>query len=123
MLYQLSYARLIRRSFSEGEPRSKQYQKRSIFTIFSAIIFFMSKNKIIIFLAICVALLPLLGFPRAWESFFQVFAGLAIIAVSVWATIDRKLSMKAKAQMRQVRKVLPPEVTSDVLPTVIDNIN
>lgn len=68
----------------------------------------MPKNRIIITLGVCVALLPFIGFPRAWESFFQVFAGLAIVTTSVWATIDRKLSLKAKAQMRQARKAVPP---------------
>lgn len=75
----------------------------------------MPKNRIIILLAACVALLPLLGFPKAWESFFQVAAGLAIIIVSVWASIDRKLTLKAKAQMR-LRKVAVsvPEEASQV---------
>jgi hypothetical protein len=68
----------------------------------------MPKNRIIIILGACVALLPILGFPKAWESFFQVVAGLAIIGVSIWSTIDRKLSLKAKAQMRQSRKTVEP---------------
>ncbi len=54
-----------------------------------------------------VALLPFLGFPRMGEAVFQVIAGLAIIGVSTWASIDKKLSQKAKAQMRQMRKVVP----------------
>ncbi len=65
----------------------------------------MPKNRIIIILATCVALLPLVGFPKAWESFFQVLAGLAIIAVSTWSTIDRKLKLQAKAQMRLGKRV------------------
>ncbi len=66
----------------------------------------MPKNRIIIILGVLVALLPLLGFPKAWESFFQMFAGVAIVGVSVWSTIDRKISLKAKAQMRQARKTV-----------------
>lgn len=69
----------------------------------------MPKNKIIISLGAFVALLPVLGFPPSWESFFEVLAGLGIIATSVWATIDRKLMQKAKAQKRQMpRKVVLP---------------
>lgn len=71
----------------------------------------MPKNRIIVILGVCVALLPLLGFPHAWESFFQIFAGLAIVGVSVWSTIDRKISLRAKAQMRQARKSVAPEAT------------
>ena len=51
-----------------------------------------------------VALLPLLGFPRAWEAFFQVLAGFLIITLSVWSGIDKKISLKAKAQMRHARR-------------------
>jgi len=81
----------------------------------------MPKNRIIIILGVCVALLPILGFPKVWESFFQVLAGLAIIAVTVWASIDRKLSLKAKAQQRATRKSTEPPTTPDVvLPAVED---
>lgn len=80
----------------------------------------MPKNRIIVILGACVALLPLLGFPKAWESFFQIVAGLSIITLSVWSTIDRKLSLKAKAQMRQGRKAVVPEVIPGVLPPVTD---
>ncbi|MBI2086862.1 MAG: hypothetical protein HYT69_01700 [Candidatus Zambryskibacteria bacterium] len=65
----------------------------------------MPKNKIILVIGVLVALLPVLGFPRAWESFFQVLAGLSIILLSVWTTIDRKLKLQHKAQLRQQHKV------------------
>ena len=64
----------------------------------------MSKSRVIIILGVLVALLPLVGFPRAWEAFFQILAGLSIVLVSVWSTIDKKLSLKAKAQARLTRK-------------------
>lgn len=53
-----------------------------------------------------MALLPLLGFPHSWESFFQIFAGLSIILLSAWHTFDKKLKLQAKAQARQARKLL-----------------
>lgn len=65
----------------------------------------MPKNKIIIVLGILVALFPLLGFPRAWESFSQVFIGLVIVLLSVWSSIDKRLTLKAKAQKRQRHKL------------------
>ena len=64
----------------------------------------MSKNKIIISLGAFVALLPILGFPSSWESVFEVIVGLAIILTSVWSTIDKKLTQKAKAQKRQSQR-------------------
>ena len=73
----------------------------------------MPKSRIIIVLGVLIALLPVLGFPRAWEAFFQIMAGLSIVLLSVWTAIDRKLSLKAKAQMRQTRRVdmVAPEST------------
>lgn len=65
----------------------------------------MPKSKIILSIGVIIALLPVLGFPHAWESFFQVLAGLAIVLLSVWANIDKKLKLQAKAQQRQTRKV------------------
>ncbi len=68
----------------------------------------MSKKQAIVAIGIVVALLPFLGFPRVGESVFQVLAGLSIIGLSVWSTLDKKLAIKARAQMR-ARKI-PLEV-------------
>lgn len=70
----------------------------------------MPKNRIIIALGLLIALLPLLGFPRLWESFFQVVTGLSIILLSVWTSIDKRLSLKAKAQRRQIHKRREAEI-------------
>lgn len=51
-----------------------------------------------------MALLPILGFPHAWESFFQVVAGFSIVILSVWVTIDKRLTLRVKAQRRQIHK-------------------
>ena len=68
----------------------------------------MPKSRIIVALGALIALMPILGFPHSWESFFQIVAGLAIVLLSVWSTIDKKLSLKAKAQQRQARKLSTP---------------
>lgn len=70
----------------------------------------MPKNRVIIVLGALIALLPFLGFPHLWEAFFQVVAGLAIILLSIWATIDKRLSLKAKAQKRQIHKLREAEI-------------
>jgi hypothetical protein len=62
----------------------------------------MPKNRIIVVLGVLVALQPFLGFPRAWEMFFQVIVGMLIVTLSVWASIDKHLTIKAKAQKRQI---------------------
>ncbi len=70
----------------------------------------MPKNRIITSLGVLIALLPLLGFPHSWESFFQVTTGLFIVLLSVWATIDKRLSLKAKAQKRQMSRRIETKV-------------
>ena len=66
----------------------------------------MSKNKTIIFLATLVALLPtsFIGLPPNQEEVMQILLGLAIIFISVWSIVDKRLSLKAKAQKRQAHK-------------------
>lgn len=64
----------------------------------------MPKNRIIIVLGVLIALQPFLGFPRSWESFFQILIGFLIVLLSVWASIDKYLTLKAKAQKRQAQK-------------------
>ncbi|KND48444.1 MAG: hypothetical protein AB200_01795 [Parcubacteria bacterium C7867-005] len=64
----------------------------------------MPKSKIILTLGFLIALLPVLGFPNSWESFFEVVFGLSIVLLSVMISIDRRLSLKARVQKRQARK-------------------
>ena len=70
----------------------------------------MPKNRIIIVLGVLIALLPLFGFPHAWEAFFQVITGIGIVLISVWSTIDRRISLKAKVQRRQLHKHRTAEI-------------
>lgn len=72
----------------------------------------MPKNRIILVLGLLIALLPIFGFPHTWESFFQVAAGLSIVLLSIWASIDKRLSLKAKAQRRQIHKLREAEIAS-----------
>lgn len=71
----------------------------------------MPKNRIILTIGFLIALLPLLGFPHSWESFFQVVAGLGIVLLSVLIAIDKRLTRKAKAE-RRIKK-LREKVYSD----------
>ncbi len=64
----------------------------------------MPKSKIILTIGFLITLIPFLGFPYGWESFFEVLGGLSIVSLSVLMSIDRRLSLKAKMQKRQARK-------------------
>ena len=74
----------------------------------------MPKNKIIITIGVIIALLPVFGFPHIWEVFFQVVVGILIVLLSVWVNIDRRISLKAKAQRRQVYKRRTIEIGAEM---------
>ncbi len=67
-------------------------------------------------LGVLVALMPLLGFPRVWESFFQVVLGLSIVVISVWSSIDKRITLKAKVQRRQMHKQREAEIVNPTEP-------
>ncbi|MDB5194428.1 MAG: hypothetical protein JWN50_442 [Parcubacteria group bacterium] len=64
----------------------------------------MPKSRIILALGFFIALLPVLGFPHSWESFFEVASGLLIVFLSVLISVDRRLTLKSKAEKRHLRK-------------------
>lgn len=64
----------------------------------------MPKSRIILCLGFFIALLPELGFPHSWNSFFEVASGLLIVLLSVLISVDRRLMLKAKAEKRTQRK-------------------
>jgi hypothetical protein len=64
----------------------------------------MPKSRIILVIGFFIALLPVLGFPHAWESFFQVVGGLGIVFLSVMIAIDKRLTQKVKAERRLRRR-------------------
>jgi len=75
----------------------------------------MPKNRIIVALGVVIALLPVLGFPRLWESFFQVATGLSIVLLSIWSNIDKRLTLKAKAHKRQIHKRKVAEINGQTV--------
>lgn len=76
----------------------------------------MPKSKIILGIGFFIALLPVLGFPHSWESFFQVIGGLGIVALSVLISIDKRLTLKAKAERRLRRRKEKMSVETPMMP-------
>ena len=60
-----------------------------------------------------VALQPMFGFPHSWEAAFQILAGLLIILISIWAIIDKRLTLKVKAERRQAMKRREAEMIAE----------
>jgi hypothetical protein len=64
----------------------------------------MPKSKIILVLGCLIALLPVLGFPHAWEEFFEIVGGLGIVLLSIMISVDKRLTQKIRAERRQVHR-------------------
>ncbi len=64
----------------------------------------MPKNKIILAVGFFIALLPFLGFPSSWDSFFEFAGGFSIVLLSVLISVDKRLSLRDKMHKRQMRK-------------------
>ena len=73
----------------------------------------MPKSKIILTTGFIIAVIPFLGFPYGWESTLEVIGGLSIVLLSIFISIDRRLSLKAKMQKRQARKRVLIDVEVD----------
>ena len=79
----------------------------------------MPKSKIILAIGFFIALLPFLGFPQGWDSFFEFVGGFSIVLLSALISIDRRLSLKAKMQKRQIRKHVLNGVSPENLSTEV----
>jgi len=64
----------------------------------------MPKNKIILAIGFFIALLPFMGFPSSWDSFFEFVGGFSIVLLSVLISVDKRLSLRDKMHKRQIRK-------------------
>lgn len=47
-------------------------------------------QKIVCVIALCLAIMPLLGFPSGWENFFMITGGLSIIFLTVRSARHKK---------------------------------
>jgi hypothetical protein len=74
----------------------------------------MPKSRIILTIGFFIALLPILGFPHAWESFFEIVGGLGIVMLSVMMSVDKRLSLKAKAERRLAARRAKNRVETEV---------
>lgn len=74
----------------------------------------MHKQLVIFFLGVWVALLPLLGFPGSWKTFFFVVSGLAI------AVLSFRVLYRQRAALHQdkAQKQSPAPPLSETAPTV-----
>jgi len=81
----------------------------------------MPKSRIIPVIGFLIALLPILGFPHAWEIFFQIIGGLGIVGLSILISIDKRLMQKSKAEKRMVTLRKKVDVEADVNTQVSNN--
>ncbi len=50
----------------------------------------MSRNKIILLLGILLVLMPFLGFPSAWKTFFYSGFGIILIIIAIVGHVRRR---------------------------------
>jgi predicted membrane protein len=73
----------------------------------------MIKSKRMLFLGIFIFLIPFLGIPTSWKTFFIVVSALALIAMSLKISIPKKTSSK---RIRKKEKVTPVYVENSPMP-------
>jgi len=50
----------------------------------------MSRNKLILLIGILLVLMPFLGFPSAWKTFFYMGFGIILIIVAIVGHVRRR---------------------------------
>lgn len=63
----------------------------------------MTIDALIMFAGAFVAILPFLGFPNSWDTFFFLFAGVFIIALGI--IVRRRLGRSSGAQKHEEMSV------------------
>ncbi len=64
----------------------------------------MIKSRRTLFLGIFIFLIPFLGIPTSWKTFFLLLSALALVAMSVKISIPKKASAK---RIRKKEKITP----------------
>jgi|GEM_PF-1398358 len=76
----------------------------------------MSKRKSILWLGVMVALMPFLGFPSSWKTFFYVLAG-AFIAWNSYQ-LNKHKTIRARRIERKPKPQQGSPVSEAVTPTI-----
>ena len=54
----------------------------------------MSKNRIVFVIGSILFLIPFLGFPSSWKTFFSIVSGLILISLSLSNSIKRRMTIR-----------------------------
>lgn len=65
----------------------------------------MIKNRKTFFIGIFVFIIPFLGFPSSWKTFFTIIAGLSLMVVSIKINLPKKTSLKRPRRKEKVTQV------------------
>ena len=66
----------------------------------------MSKNKISLFIAFFLIILPFIGFPKTWEDNLTVIIGLLVLFITYLHVREGRLRNGTKSQMTKNESVL-----------------
>jgi len=73
----------------------------------------MIRDKRTLILGICILLIPFLGFPSAWKTFFVLLVGLVLVSLSVQISIPRKIPRRTRR-----KETITPAFRESMLPNV-----
>lgn len=85
----------------------------------------MIKNKRTFFIGIFIFLIPFLGFPSSWKTFFTIVAGLFLAVSSLKITLPKRNVVKKVRRKEKVTPVFtensPMPKIEDIVPPVVQN--
>lgn len=79
----------------------------------------MIKNRKTFFIGIFVFLIPFLGFPSSWKTFFVIICGLVLVGLSLKITLPKKGVIK---KIRRKDKTTPVFTENSPIPKIEDII-
>ncbi len=74
-----------------------------------------TKNRLILILGIWIALIPFLGFPSSYKSFFVVASGIAVAVVSFLHARDRYRAQMLSSGQDDKKEILSETFTENSL--------
>jgi len=64
----------------------------------------MQNRKTIFFIGFIVFLLPVLGFPGSWESFFEIVSGLILMFLAARKTLEKRIVKDKRIRLKRKEK-------------------
>lgn len=81
----------------------------------------MIQRRSTFFLGIFIFIIPFLGIPSSWRTFFIVFSGIALIALSIKISLPKK-TVKSRIRREKVTPVFVESIPAQPRENMVDGI-